>query len=214
MCFVSEGQTLSEIHSRAPLAFCLIGSLIRQASALGGMMTNIGFILLSTQFKARWKTGKSLFSKAPLNVTRLCILGFVWVASPSLSQSPQMKSMPAELCWPRRRENWFSRSKLHALREGGIDFICGDWLKDGEVTQTKARIHSLLTFTGTVEKQGLSLFITGLWTVWTWAWNQCCSLCCQWVKYAYKRAIQAEGKWRHRETPVLWHGLSPCNKVY
>lgn len=63
MGFVSEGQTMSEIPSRAPLAFYLIGSLIRQASSIGGMMTNIGFILVSTQFEARWKTGKSLFSK-------------------------------------------------------------------------------------------------------------------------------------------------------
>ena len=58
-------------------------------------------------------------------------------------------------------ENQFSLL-LGQQSSAGIDFICGDWLKDGEVTQTKARIHSLLTFTGTVEKQGLSLFITGL----------------------------------------------------
>lgn len=58
-------------------------------------------------------------------------------------------------------ENQFSLL-LSQQSSAGIDFICGDWLKDGEVTQTKARIHSLLTFTGAVEKQGLSLVFTGL----------------------------------------------------
>ena len=65
---------MSEIHSRAPLAFYLIGSLIRQASSIGGMTTNIGFILLSTQFKARWKTGKSVL-RAQVNMTRL----YLWL---------------------------------------------------------------------------------------------------------------------------------------
>ena len=46
-----------------------------------------------------------------------------------------------------------------------IDFICGDWLKDEEMTQTKVRIHSLLMFTGVFEKWRLSCFLLGfeLW---------------------------------------------------
>ena len=57
---MSEFQGFSE----SPLAFCLISSLIRQTSPVGGTMTNIGFSLMSSLFKAQWKIGKSLFLKS------------------------------------------------------------------------------------------------------------------------------------------------------
>ena len=59
MCLVSGAQAMSEIQgfSFCPLAFCLTGSLIRQASPVCSLMTNIGFRLMSSQFKAAAKTG-------------------------------------------------------------------------------------------------------------------------------------------------------------
>ena len=57
---MSEFQGFSE----SPLAFCLISSLIRQTAPAGGTMTNIGFSLMSSLFKAQWKTGKSLFKSS------------------------------------------------------------------------------------------------------------------------------------------------------
>lgn len=39
-----------------------------------------------------------------------------------------------------------------------LDFICGDWLKDGEATQTKPRTHSLVTFTGALENRDFPVF--------------------------------------------------------
>ena len=58
MCLVSGAQTTSEIQgfSLCPLAFCLTGSLISQASPICSLVTNIGFRLLSSQFKAAAKT--------------------------------------------------------------------------------------------------------------------------------------------------------------
>ena len=55
---VSGAQTTSEIQgfSLSPLAFCLTSSLIRQVSPICSLMTNTGFRLVSSQFKAAAKT--------------------------------------------------------------------------------------------------------------------------------------------------------------
>ena len=47
---------------------------------------------------------------------------------------------------------------LSQQSSAGIDFICGDWLKDGEATQTKPRTHSLVTFTGALENRDFPVF--------------------------------------------------------
>ena len=106
-------------------------------------------------------------------------------------------------------ENKFSLS-LHQQSSAGIDFICGDWLKDGAATQTKPRIQSCHVYCSF--ENGLPCFPPGF------------ELCGQeneanvsrhatngW-SLSDKRTNQVEGKWSPRVD--FWHGLTLWNKTH
>lgn len=65
----------------------------------------------------------SYLSKVLVNVSRLCILDFIWINCSSLIQTswPWMKSIPSKLLWLRMREDWLSRCKPPYAEDGGKD---------------------------------------------------------------------------------------------